>query len=165
MKNTRSSSGCLSEKARAEANRSSCSTRLETDGPLSHLAKSAQRLANNFGARVIAVDEPSDKSFTESASALLPQTAIKLASPRALELAAAIARASLIVTDEPGLARMAADMGTPVIEIAEAHSKSPLAKPHRMVQGSSRARVGTDEVYEIACEVIQDSRSASLFHR
>ncbi|HST20088.1 MAG TPA: hypothetical protein VLR90_03160 [Blastocatellia bacterium] len=132
--------------------------------PVESFGEIGQRLANNFGARVIAVDEPSDKSFTESASALLPQTAIKLASPRALELAAAIARASLIVTDEPGLARMAADMGTPVIEIAEAHGKSRLAKSHRVVQGSSRARVGTDEVYEIACEMIQDSRSASLFH-
>lgn len=132
--------------------------------PVESFGEIGQRLANNFGARVIIADEPSDKSFTEAASALLPQTAIKLASPRALELAAAVARASLVVTDEPGFARMAADMGTPVIEIAEARNGSRLAKSHRVVQGSSRARVSADDVYEIACEVIQDSRSASLFH-
>ncbi|MGA9769870.1 MAG: hypothetical protein WBV94_12570 [Blastocatellia bacterium] len=132
--------------------------------PVESFGEIGQRLANNFGARVIAVDEPSDKSFTESTGGLLPQTAIRIASPRALELAAAIARASLMITDEPGLARMAADMGTPVIEIAEARSGSRPAKPHRVVSGSSRGRVPTDDVYEIACEVIQDSRSASLFH-
>jgi ADP-heptose:LPS heptosyltransferase len=132
--------------------------------PVESFGEIGQRLANNFGARVIAVDEPSDKTFTSAVSALLPRTAIKLASPRTLELAAAIARASLIVTDEPGLARMSADIGTPVIEIAEAHGEARFSKSHRVVRGSSRGRVPTDEVYEIACEVIQESRSASLFH-
>jgi ADP-heptose:LPS heptosyltransferase len=133
--------------------------------PVESFGEVAVRLAHNFGARVIAADEPSDKAFTEAIGALLPETAIKLAEPRALELAAAIARASLVITDERGLAELAAELGTPVIEISDNSASQPPAKSHRVVSGSSRARVVTDEVYEIACEMLQASRSASLFRR
>jgi ADP-heptose:LPS heptosyltransferase len=125
----------------------------------------AARLSHNFGARVIAADEPSDETFTEAISALLPQTAIKIAEPRALELAAAIARASLVITDERGLAELAIEMGTPVLEISDDSAAQSSSKAHRVVQGSSRARVATDEVYEIACEMLQASRSETLFRR
>jgi len=133
--------------------------------PVEAFGETAARLANNFGARVIAADEPSDDSFTEAVSALLPDTAIKLAQPRALELTAAIARASLVITDESGLAQVAIEMGTPVIEIGDNSAGQPSSKAHRIVRGSSRSRVTTDEVYEIACEMLQSSRSASLFRR
>jgi ADP-heptose:LPS heptosyltransferase len=133
--------------------------------PVEAFGEMAARLSHNFGARLIAADEPSDKSFTEAISALLPQTAIKLAEPRALELTAAVARASLVITDECGLAQMATEMGTPVIEISDNSAAQPSSKSHRIVRGSSRARVATDEVYEVACEMLQYSRSASLFRR
>lgn len=131
--------------------------------PVESFGEIGQRLANNFGARIVVADEPSDNSFTEAVAGLLPPTAIKLASPRSLELAAAIARASLVITDEAGLARLASEMGTPVIEIAESRDIAAMTPSHRIVCGSSRSRVGADEVFELACEMIQDSRSASLF--
>jgi ADP-heptose:LPS heptosyltransferase len=131
--------------------------------PVESFGEMGQRLANNFGARIIAADEPSDDAFTQVVSRLLPQTAIKLESPRAVELAAALARASLIITDEAGLARLAAEMGAPVIEIAESDNGSLVSKSHRVICGSSRGRVAADDVFELACEMLQDSRSASLF--
>ena len=124
------------------------------------------RLTNNFGARVIAADEPSDEAFTDAARAFLPPGAIKLAVPRALELMAAMARASIVITDEPGIAQVASELNTPVVEVGDASSPTP--KPftaHRIARSSTRARVSTDEVYDIACEMIQESRSASLFQR
>jgi ADP-heptose:LPS heptosyltransferase len=133
--------------------------------PVESFGEMAARLSHNFGARVIAADEPSDETFTEAISALLPQTAIKIAEPRALELAAAIARASLVITDERGLAELAIEMGTPVLEISDDSAAKSSSKAHRVVQGSSRARVATDEVYEIACEMLQASRSETLFRR
>lgn len=133
--------------------------------PVEAFGEMAVRLAHNFGARVIAADEPADKSFTEAISTMLPQTAIKLAEPRALELTAAVARASLVITDECGLAQVATEMGTPVIEISDNSAARSSSESHRIVRGSSRARVTTDDVYEIACEMLQSSRSASLFQR
>lgn len=124
------------------------------------------RLANNFNARIVAADEPSGHAFTRTVSALLPPAAIKLAEPRALEFVAAIARASIVITDGPAVAKIASELSTPVIEIADVIS-APAASStaHRIAQGSSRSRVSTDEVYEIACQMIQESRSPSLFQR
>ncbi len=134
--------------------------------PAAAFAEVAVRLTNNLGARVVAADEPSGDSFTNATSALLPPSAIKFARPRALELLAAIARASIVITDEPGLAQVASELGTPVVEIADTISASAMpSSTHRILEGSSRKRVSTDEVYETACELIQDSRSASLFYR
>jgi ADP-heptose:LPS heptosyltransferase len=134
--------------------------------PVESFGEMGMRLANNFGARLVAADEPSDRTFTDAVASLLPRGAIKLVAPRAVELVAAIARASIIVTDEPAIAQVAAEQGTPVIEVANSvRSGHVSSKTHRIVRGSSRGRVSTDEVYEIACEIIQESRSPSLFQR
>lgn len=126
----------------------------------------ATRLANNFSARIVAVDEPADQSFTRAMGALIPRGSIKLAEPRALELIAAIARASVVITDEAAIARLASELGTPVIEIADSISNSaPASTSHRIVRGSSRSKVLPDEVYEAASEMIQENRSRSLFDR
>jgi ADP-heptose:LPS heptosyltransferase len=132
--------------------------------PVDRFGEIGHRLANAFGARIVAVDEPHDRSFTFVVSQLLPKSAIQLAEPRALQLAAVIARASLVITDASGVAQMAAEVGTPVIEIAEANGANYKgAGLHHIIQAASRGRVGTDEVYELACTLIQSSRSAQLF--
>jgi ADP-heptose:LPS heptosyltransferase len=134
--------------------------------PFDAFGEIGTRLANNFNARIVAADEPSDHSFTGAVSAWLPPGAIKLAEPRAIELLAAIARASIVITDEPAIARVASELSTPVIEIAETITAAVASSmAHRIAQGSSRRQVSTDEVYEIASEMIQENRSPSLFQR
>jgi ADP-heptose:LPS heptosyltransferase len=137
-----------------------------TGWPVRSFAEIATRLANNLNARIIAADEPADSSFTDAVAAFLPQGAIRLSEPRAVELIAAIARGSIVVTDERAIARLASELGTPAIEVSDSRSGGQSASPsHRVAEGSSRARVSTDEVYDIACEMIQESRSDSLFRR
>jgi ADP-heptose:LPS heptosyltransferase len=134
--------------------------------PVDAFGEIGRRLANNFNARIIASDEPSDHAFTGAVSAWLPPGAIKLADPRAIELLAAIARASIVITDEPAIARIASELSTPVIEIADTISTAAASSTtHRIAQCSSRRNVSTDAVYEIAGEMIQENRSASLFQR
>lgn len=134
--------------------------------PVASFGEIGVRLANNLGARIVAADEPSDRAFTNDVGALLPPGAIKLAEPRALELAAAIARASIVITDERAIAQIASELNTPVIELAGTGAAGAASSgAHRIVQASSGSHVSTDGVYEIACEIIQESRSASLFQR
>jgi ADP-heptose:LPS heptosyltransferase len=134
--------------------------------PVEAFGEIGRRLANNFNARIIAADEPSDCAFTGAVSAWLPPGAIKLAEPRAIELVAAIARASIVITDEPALARISSELSTPVIEIADTISTAAASSTtHRIAQGSSRRKISTDEVYEIAGQMIQENRSPSLFQR
>ena len=134
--------------------------------PIDAFGEIGMRLANNFNARIVAADEPSDDAFTGAVSSLLPSGAIKLAEPRAQELVAAVVRASLVITDEPGIAQIASELSTPVIEIADANSSTAeSSSSHRIAQGSSRSRVSPEAVYEIAGELIQENRSRSLFRR
>ena len=132
--------------------------------PVASFAEIGTRLTNNFGARIIAADEPSDETFTDSLRSLLPAGAIRLSEPQALELVAAIARASIVITDDAGIAQIASEMNTPVVEVRDAISSAAAPFPgHRIVQGATRARVSTDEIFDIACEMIQETRSPSLF--
>lgn len=134
--------------------------------PVESFGEIGSRLANNFGARVVCADQPADESFTDAIYALLPNGAIKLAKPHALELAAALARASVVITDAPAIAQLASERDTPVIEVADSGpDEAAQSQTHRIVRGSSRRRVSTDEVFDIACQMIQESRSASLFQR
>lgn len=136
----------------------------EGSWPVSAFGELGQRLANAFGSRVVALDEPGDSAFTLAVGALLPKSAVRLTAPRALQLAAAVARASLVVTDAQGVAQMATEAGTPVIEITDAQSARRSASDlHCLVRAPSPRRISTDEVYELACTLIQVSRSAQLF--
>lgn len=142
--------------------------------PVEAFAETGRRLANTFDARIIAADEPGDSTFTNGLRSLLVagMTAgispgiTMIAEPRAVEVIAAIARASVAITDEPAIAQIASELGTPVIEIADTASRN-VVKPggHRILEASSRKRVTTDEVYDTASEMIQESRSPSLFQR
>jgi ADP-heptose:LPS heptosyltransferase len=134
--------------------------------PVASFAEVARRLANTFDARVIAIDQPSDSAFTDALNLLLPLGAIRLAEPSSFEFFAAIARASLAITDQTMVANIASELGTPALEIAgSTASKIDLSDNHKVLEGSSRKRIKTDEVYEAACEMIHKSRSAALFHR
>ena len=134
--------------------------------PVASFVEVARRLSNTFGARVIATDEPSDSAFTGALDLLLPARAIKLAAPTAFEFFAAISRASLAITDQTMVARIASELGTPALEIAgNIASEVNSTINHKVLEGSSRKRITPDEVYEAACEMIHKSRSAALFHR
>ncbi|HWO00118.1 MAG TPA: hypothetical protein VNS63_12710 [Blastocatellia bacterium] len=129
--------------------------------PLASFAETANRLTNNFNARIVVVDEPSDQTFTSALEPLLPRTAIRVSAPHALELIAAVARATVVITDEPYVAGVASGMGTPVIDVAE----PPMRPTRGSVHGNKAASVTTDEVFEEACEILQESRSPFLFRQ
>lgn len=134
--------------------------------PVQSFGEIGARLANNFSARIVAADEPFDDTFTEAIGPFLSANAIKLAEPDALELLAALARASIVITDAPSIANLASEAGTPVIEVADGRStRDSRSSTHRVIYGSSRSQVSTDEVFELASQMIQSSRTSSLFQR
>lgn len=136
--------------------------------PVERFGEIASMLVGNLGARVVVADEPHRRAFTNAISSLLPKGSIKVVAPHAIDLLAAIARASIFITDEPGIADAAADFGTPVLEVAEAglltkRDKSSSSKNHRIVDGAARARIAAEEVYDTAAGMIQENRSSMLF--
>lgn len=133
--------------------------------PVESFAELAERLAKNFAARIVFVDEPGDSDFTDLLGATLPDDAIKLRQARAVEVVAAVARASLVITDDAGIAEMATDLGAPALEIARSKPERGLAKNRRVIHSAAPARVTTDEVYHLASEMLQESRLITLFER
>jgi len=125
-------------------------------------AEVASRLANNFGARIVAADVPSDSAFTGLVGVMLSATAIRIRAPRAPELVAALARASFTITDDFGFARLAADLGTPAIALSGTLPPKPAENPsiHTL-----RRTATADEVYSAACEMLQKGRMSSIFQR
>lgn len=128
------------------------------------LAEVGTRLANNFGARIIAADQPGDREFTDAVRKRFLAGKSLLVEPRAPFLIAALARASIVITDDGAVAEAAATLGTPAIEIADSRTApSGTSKRHRVVRSKGGHAASTDEIFETACEMIQESRSASLF--
>jgi ADP-heptose:LPS heptosyltransferase len=133
--------------------------------PVASFGEIGIRLANNFNARTVVADQPSDDSLTRRMGEWLPPSAIKLAAPRAFEVFAAIARASIVITDDAEIAQIATELSTPAIEITDSPSTLGSSSSHRIISSSSRGRVSVEAVFEIACEMIQENRSKSLFQR
>jgi ADP-heptose:LPS heptosyltransferase len=125
----------------------------------------AHRLANNFQARIVVMDEPHTNEFTRAMKALLPKGAISIAAPRVADYLAPLARASLLITDERGIAKTAGDLDVPVIELAASASPFGDQESYRVLRSSSLHRISTDAVYELAGELIQEGRTPSLFRR
>jgi ADP-heptose:LPS heptosyltransferase len=108
----------------------------------------ANRISNNFEARAVVADVPHDNAFTNLVGPLLPRNAIRLASPRAAELLAAIARASLFVTDDAGLAELGLSLAVPILPVARS-AETP----------------GVEAAFLEACRMLGASRTESLFQR
>jgi ADP-heptose:LPS heptosyltransferase len=141
------------------------SSSTEQAWPAEKFSEMAFRLANNFAARIVVVDEPFTNQFTKVIKNSLPKGAITIASPGALDFLATLARASLVITDESGVAKAAEDLDAPVIELTTSLSPSGQSNSHRVFRSSSRPRISTDEVYDAASEIIQEGRTPSLFRR
>ncbi len=134
--------------------------------PAEKFGEVAARLQPERGARVIAFDEPCSKEFTQAVAKFLPKGAIRIPSPRAVELLAAMARASLIVTDNRGLSWAATALGVPVAELAEASaSVKSEARTHQVISSSSFGRVKSEDVLEAASQLLMENRSSLLFQR
>src|SRR5262249_40186231 len=119
-------------------------------------AELAGRLASNYGVRVVAADVPYTSDFNGAMALLLPREAIKIRSPRAAELIAAVARSSLVVTDDSGVARMASGLGTPAIDLGPSTGT--------LSGGTSRpSNRQIETVYQEACHLLQNSRTGVLF--
>jgi len=123
--------------------------------PIHNYAELAVRLSSNYGVRVVAADVPYSADFAARIAFLLPRQAVKLRSPRAAELVAAVARSSLVVTDDSGVARMAAGQGTPVIDLG-----TPLGGGG---MPPASARRDLEAVYQEACHLLKASRTGALF--
>ena len=131
--------------------------------PPEKFAETAHLLTNSFGIRIVAVDSPSDRSFSSRLSGLLPARAIVLRQPNALQIIAALARSSLLITDDPGLATAVIDLGTPTIELRYGRGTERVAETHVAIgQAAPDAAI---QIRDAASELLVLNRTSALFQR
>jgi ADP-heptose:LPS heptosyltransferase len=121
------------------------------------------RLARNYGTRLVVADTPGNKAFTDRVSSLVPPESLMVRSPRGGELVAVVARASLVITDEAGVARLASGLSVPVVELAGSSPSGEREAGHAIVRGESDS--SAEEAYGTASELLRKSRTESLFSR
>lgn len=123
----------------------------------------AARLRSGFGAWVVTLDAPRTAQGAREMADALGGHVLGVASPTGARFVAVLARASLVVTDDPATAAMATFLGAPSVLVAGSGGMLPTLHD-RIVLASSEARsIDPDAVFEAAAKLVGKPRTSSLF--
>ncbi len=134
--------------------------------PLERFAELADSFVRNDGVRVIIFAGPEEQPLIKEFRAKFPPGAIifdKLTLP---QLASALARLSVFVSNDTGPMHIAAAVGTSVTLLLDRRAPAsyiPVEGRHRVVRGARIDELATDEVYAAARELLASGRTATLF--
>lgn len=135
--------------------------------PLERFGELAQRLANSDGLHTALFIGPEELPQSKQIRAAFPK-----ASTTAIErldipqLASALARTSVLVSNDTGPVHIAAAVGTPVVVLVGrdgANGYEPVGRGHRSIFRAPIESITTAEVYEAARRALVSERTASLF--
>lgn len=133
--------------------------------PLEHFAELADHLRRNDRVRIIVFAGPEERQMVPEMRKLFPAGTILFDRLTIPQLAAALARLTLFVSNDTGPVHIAAAVGTPVIVIMDRpdpHCFTPIGDQHRPVYGSSIANISVENVYKTAREILGMNRTDSL---
>lgn len=134
--------------------------------PLARFAEVAERLERNDGVRIVLFAGPEERQMVKEMRAVFPRTAMIFDRLNIPQLAAALARLSVFVSNNTGPTQIAAAVGTSVVALLDrptASSFVPIEDRHRVIRTRSMFEITTDEVYETARELFAAGRTATLF--
>jgi len=137
--------------------------------PKERFIELGSRLAVNFNARVCVFGGPEEGDLAREVASLLPgRRGIALDRLNIPELAAAIARCAVFVTNDTGPMHIAVAVGAPVVALMNRPAASPFdpfGQGHKVLRGPNILAISTDEVYEATCSLLGKSRTSALFER
>jgi ADP-heptose:LPS heptosyltransferase len=84
------------------------------------------------------------------------------------QLASALARLSVFVSNDTGPIHLAAAVGTSVVMLMDRptpNSFVPLEQHHRTVYGNTVRELTVEDVYKVTCELLATRRTTALFSR
>ncbi|MEP6636878.1 MAG: glycosyltransferase family 9 protein [Acidobacteriota bacterium] len=136
--------------------------------PLEKFAELADYLIRNDGVRVLVFAGPEERALIKEMRPLFPATTLILDSLSIPQLAAALARLAVFVSNDTGPMHIAVAVGTPVVALLDRptpNSFVPIEDHHRVIYSRTIKEITTDEVYAVARELLAGSRLANLFAR
>lgn len=134
--------------------------------PMEKFAELADFLIRNDGVRVVLVLGPEEAALAKDLRKLFPAGTVILDKLTIPQLAAALARLSVFVSNDTGPMHIAAAVLTPVVVLLHQRAPTsylPLGGKHRFVSKSAIGDITVEEVYEAARAAFVTDRSATLF--
>jgi ADP-heptose:LPS heptosyltransferase len=136
--------------------------------PMERFARLADYLIRNEGIRVLVFAGPEEGHLLNQIRRDFPPSTILFNRLTIPELASALARLSVFVSNDTGPIHLAAAVGTSVVMLMHRptpHSFVPLEEHHRTVYGKTVEELTVEQVYKVTCEVLATRRTAALFSR
>ncbi|MBD0327457.1 MAG: glycosyltransferase family 9 protein [Pyrinomonadaceae bacterium] len=134
--------------------------------PLERFAELAERLVRNDGVRIILFAGPEERAFVKEMRASFPSSTLVFDRLSIPQLASALARLAVFVTNDTGPMHIATAVGTSVVALLDRptpHSFIPTEARHRIIYSRRISEMTTDEVYGATRELLAAGRTASLF--
>lgn len=134
--------------------------------PLARFSELAERLARNDAVRIVIFAGPEERGMIKEMRAVFPRSTIifdKLTIP---QLASALARLSVFVSNDTGPMHIATAVGASVVALLDRptpNSFIPIEERHRVIYSQRISEMTTDEVYEATRELLASGRTATLF--
>jgi heptosyltransferase-1 len=134
--------------------------------PLARFQELAERLVRNDGVRIVLFAGPEEREMVKEMRATFPRRTIIFDRLTIPQLAAALARLSVFVSNDTGPMHIAAAVGTSVVALLDRpdpNSFIPIEKRHRIIYSQRISEMTTDEVYEATRERLSAGRTETLF--
>jgi ADP-heptose:LPS heptosyltransferase len=134
--------------------------------PLARFAELAERLVRNDGVRIIIFAGPEEREMVKEMRSLFPRNVIIFDRLTIQQLAAALARLSVFVSNDTGPMHIATAVSTSVVALLDRptpNSFIPVEERHRVIYSRRIFEMTTDKVYEATRELLAAGRTATLF--
>ncbi len=136
---------------------------------LERFAELAGRLARNDGLRTVVFLGPEESARSKEIRAAFPgRTTAFVEKLDIAQLASALARMSVLVSNDTGPVHVAASVGTPAVVLVGRPTRDgyePVGDLHRVIYGRDIDSITVEEVYAAARAVLAAERTASIFAR
>ncbi|HUQ33233.1 MAG TPA: glycosyltransferase family 9 protein [Pyrinomonadaceae bacterium] len=134
--------------------------------PLARFGELAERLARNDGVRIILFAGPEERELVREMKATFPRGTIIFDRLSIPQLASALARLSVFVSNDTGPMHIATAVGVSVVALLDRptpNSFIPVEERHRVIYSHRISEMTTDEVYEATRELLAAGRTETLF--
>jgi ADP-heptose:LPS heptosyltransferase len=136
--------------------------------PLEKFAELADYLMRNDDVRILVFAGPEEQALVSEIRTIFPPHTLLLDNLTITELAAALARLAVFVSNDTGPMHIAVAVGTSVVALLDRptpNSFVPIESHHRVMYGERISDITTDEVYAVARELLVGNRMSNIFAR
>ncbi len=134
--------------------------------PLERFAALADKLVRDTEVRIIVFAGPEERALLKEMRASFPKGSVIFDRLTIPQLAAALVRLSVFVSNDTGPMHIATAVGTSVVLLLDRRAPDsylPIEGRHQIIYSSAIGDVTVDEVYAAARELLTSGRTATLF--